>query len=184
MLQEGDICLIVRPLMSDNIASNTRVKVCRIAQRYIVVATLDDVPKSFILPRMRFRFTSTRNRRQFTLLRTQFPLRLAYAITCNKSQGQTLNKVLLDMRTWCFAHGHLYVALSRVRSHLNIRLFHAEDDDHFMAHDDRIVPTVYNVIHRSVIDCIPWTHLSTLLFFETLFLAEQWNTFPVFVYST
>ena len=48
-------------------------------------------------------------------MRTQFPLRLAYAFTYNRSQGQTLNKVLLDCRIPSFEHGHLYVAMSRHR---------------------------------------------------------------------
>jgi len=33
----------------------------------------------------------------------------------NKSQGQEMDSVLLDLRNSVFTHGHLYVALSRVR---------------------------------------------------------------------
>lgn len=50
----------------------------------------------------------------------QYPLRVAYAVTVHKSQGQTFDSVNLD--PYCFAAGQLYVALSRVRdiSHLHL----------------------------------------------------------------
>ena len=53
---------------------------------------------------------------------TQFPIKLAWAVTIHKSQGQTYNSVIIDMGSGAFAHGQTYVALSRCTSLKGIHL--------------------------------------------------------------
>ena len=44
---------------------------------------------------------------------SQYPIALAWAVTIHKAQGKTFNKVLIDVGWGAFAHGQMYVALSR-----------------------------------------------------------------------
>ena len=52
----------------------------------------------------------------------QFPLQLGYALTIHKAQGKTLDKVIIDTNRGAFAHGQMYVALSRTRRLTDIHL--------------------------------------------------------------
>jgi hypothetical protein len=68
---------------------------------------------------------------------TQYPLRLAWAITIHKSQGKTYDKVVIDFGSGTFAPGQAYVALSRCRSLEGIILMHPLEPAHVMV-DPRV----------------------------------------------
>ena len=59
----------------------------------------------------------------FQFKRLQFPIRLAFAITINKAQGQSLELCGLYLHTHCFSHGQLYVACSRVGNPDNLFIY-------------------------------------------------------------
>ncbi len=62
--------------------------------------------------------TSNHSKWPLTLQRCQFPLQLAFAMTINKAQGQTMKIVGIYLLELVFTHGQLYVALSRA-THVN-----------------------------------------------------------------
>ncbi|CAB3244804.1 unnamed protein product [Arctia plantaginis] len=70
--------------------------------------------------------------------RLQFPIRLAFAMSINKSQGQTMSICGLDLENPCFSHGQLYVACSRVGKPSNL----------FVLAKDRLTK---NIVHRLVL---------------------------------
>lgn len=88
----------------------------------------------------------------FTLRRRQFPLKLAYVMTINKSQGQTFEKVGIYLPNPVFAHGQLYVAFSRTRSFARV-FIHVEE----RPTQGRLLPDIdeiytKNVVYREVLD--------------------------------
>ena len=59
----------------------------------------------------------------FRLRRCQFPIRLAFALTINKAQGQLVRHVGVDLHEPVFSQGQLYVALSRATtSHKHVKI--------------------------------------------------------------
>jgi hypothetical protein len=113
LLKVGDICFMMRGMYKDQkLAKNTRVKIVSIKTFRIQVCRLSDPTIVFSIPRIRFKINHFLG---FTIIRTQFPLELAYAMSKNKSQGQGFSKCLIDIRADVFAHGQEYVAFSRLR---------------------------------------------------------------------
>ncbi len=57
----------------------------------------------------------------------QFPVKLAFALTINKAEGQSLEVVGVDLRESVFTHGQLYMALSRATSVAGIKILMKPD---------------------------------------------------------
>jgi hypothetical protein len=150
ILKVNDICLLLRGLSKvDGLATNTRVRILDIKAFCIRVQTIGKYPKTAIIPRIRIKFRTPYGK-SFEMIRTQFPLRLAYCMTFNKSQGQEFDQVLLDVREPPFAHGHLYVAMSRIRHYSNIRFFIQNDTTKTQLIDNK--PTSDNVTYPEILN--------------------------------
>ena len=85
-----------------------------------------------------------------TVERRQFPLRLAYAVTFNKSQGKTLSKAVIDLRDPPFAHGQLYVALSRIPKALDLAILC--DPESVKREANEVWISTINVVERVLLE--------------------------------
>jgi ATP-dependent DNA helicase PIF1 len=77
---------------------------------------VDLSPNTWELYRFRYEAESDRIESEAVGSFTQYPLRLAWAVTIHKSQGKTFDRVVIDIGRGAFAHGQVYVALSRCTS--------------------------------------------------------------------
>lgn len=85
--------------------------------------------------------------------RRQFPLKLAYCMTINKAQGQTLQHVGVYLPEPVFSHGQLYVALSRSGNPNNVKIL-VKDIDNVQGNatvNGRLTKHTKNVVYREVL---------------------------------
>ena len=116
-LKIGAPVMILRNLNAvEGVCNGTRAIVTRMSNRVLEVRLLggDHDGHHVLLPRIKC-YPSNADL-PLQLCRLQFAVQTAFSISVNKSQGQSLNFVGLDLRSPVFTHGQFYVGVSRATS--------------------------------------------------------------------
>lgn len=115
-LKVNSTIILMRNLnVQQGLCNGTRMRVIEIGHHVVrcTIVTGDLAGEEVYVPRITL---NEQEKFPVAFRRHQFPVKLAMSMTVNRSQGQTLDMVGLDLTYQAFAHGQMYVALSRVRS--------------------------------------------------------------------
>ena len=116
-LKIGAPVILIRNLYPKHgLCNGTRMVVTKMRKHCIEVRLLGGEfhGQTHLIPKIKT--SSTEGELPYVVTRFQLPVRLCFAMTINKSQGQSFETVGVDLRLPVFTHGQLYVALSRVTS--------------------------------------------------------------------
>ena len=113
-LKKGCPVMVLKNINGYSLVNGTRMLLLDVSPNLITAEIINGSNRGEILylPMMRFEVSNY----PIKFLRVQFPVVPSFAMTVNKSQGQTFAQVGLHLVRPVFCHGQLYVALSRVGS--------------------------------------------------------------------
>ncbi|CAM4834521.1 unnamed protein product [Rotaria magnacalcarata] len=121
VLKVGSPIMLLRNLNAARLCNGTRLCVKHIMPHVIEATILTGCAKGedVFIPRI----PMVPNDMPLQFKRLQFPVRLAFAMSINKAQGQSLKVAGINLGAPCFSHGQLYVACSRVETGNNLYVF-------------------------------------------------------------
>ena len=104
------------------------------------------------IPRITLTPTEGQTGFTFVLKHHLFPMNLAFALTINKAQGQSVKEVGINLQVPVFSHGQLYVALSRATNSQNIHVLLPDADRDVCQTSNVVYPEVLVDVVSSISD--------------------------------
>jgi hypothetical protein len=141
-LKINSVIMLLRNLnIREGLCNGTRLQLIDIGKNILcgIILNGDRAGETAFIPRI----TLIEDKKfPFLLKRHQFPIRIAYALTINKSQSQTFWKIGIDYRDEPFAHGQTYTGISRAKSWDGVKI---------RLPDDRLDNRIRNIVWKEVL---------------------------------
>jgi hypothetical protein len=130
-LKEGAIVMLLRNLhVRAGLCNGTRMIVRKMMEHSLRCELIagPQAGESVFIPRIDL-LSDPESDLPIALRRRQFPIRLAFSMTINKSQGQSLSRVGILLKSQCFSHGQMYVAMSRCTTRENLAIMSFDEEE-------------------------------------------------------
>ncbi|XP_076907059.1 uncharacterized protein LOC143563399 [Bidens hawaiensis] len=144
LLKVGVPIMLLRNInQKKGLCNGTRLQVVSLGKRIIEAKVVSGTNIGFRTLLSRISLTPSDKKLPFKLKKRQFPISVCFAMTINKSQGQSLSCVGLYLKDPVLTHGQLYVALSRVKTREGIKIV-------LLDKESKLISETKNVVYKKI----------------------------------